>query len=437
MANVVVVGAQWGDEGKGKIVDWLSERADVIARFQGGHNAGHTLVIDGKVYKLHALPSGVVRGGKLSVIGNGVVLDPWHLMNEIATVREQGVEISPETLMIAENTPLIMPFHGELDRAREEHASKGTKIGTTGRGIGPAYEDKVGRRAIRVADLADAATLEARVDRALQHHDPLRKGLGVEAIDRDALIEQLKEIAKDILPFAAPVWKVLNEKRKAGKRILFEGAQGALLDIDFGTYPFVTSSNVIAGQAATGVGIGPGSIDYVLGIVKAYTTRVGEGPFPTELLNADGTPDADGERLGTRGHEFGTTTGRQRRCGWFDAALVRQTCATSGIKGICLTKLDVLDGFETLKICVGYDLDGERLDYLPTAADQQARCKPIYEEIDGWSETTEGARSWNDLPANAVKYVRRVEELIECPVALLSTSPEREDTILVTDPFAD
>ncbi|MCG7493007.1 adenylosuccinate synthase [Thalassobius sp. Cn5-15] len=437
MANVVVVGAQWGDEGKGKIVDWLSERADVIARFQGGHNAGHTLVIDGKVYKLHALPSGVVRGGKLSVIGNGVVLDPWHLVNEIATVREQGVEISPETLMIAENTPLIMPFHGELDRAREEAASKGTKIGTTGRGIGPAYEDKVGRRAIRVADLADEATLEARVDRALQHHDPLRKGLGVEPIDRDALIAKLKEIAVQILPYAAPVWKVLSEKRKAGKRILFEGAQGALLDIDFGTYPFVTSSNVIAGQAATGVGIGPGSIDYVLGIVKAYTTRVGEGPFPTELLNADGTPDADGDRLGTRGHEFGTTTGRQRRCGWFDAALVRQTCATSGIKGICLTKLDVLDGFETLKICVGYDLDGSRLDYLPTAADQQARCKPIYEEMPGWSESTEGARSWNDLPANAIKYVKRVEELIDCPVALLSTSPEREDTILVTDPFAD
>ena len=437
MANVVVVGAQWGDEGKGKIVDWLSERADIIARFQGGHNAGHTLVIDGKVYKLHALPSGVVRGGKLSVIGNGVVLDPWHLLNEIATVRAQGVDISPETLMIAENTPLIMPFHGELDRAREEAASKGTKIGTTGRGIGPAYEDKVGRRAIRVADLADVATLEARVDRALQHHDPLRKGLGVEAIDRDALVAKLKEVAGKILPYAAPVWKVLNEKRKAGKRILFEGAQGALLDIDFGTYPFVTSSNVIAGQAATGVGIGPGSIDYVLGIVKAYTTRVGEGPFPTELLNADGSPDVDGERLGTRGHEFGTTTGRQRRCGWFDAALVRQTCATSGIKGICLTKLDVLDGFETLKICVGYDLDGEKLDYLPTAADQQARCKPIYEEIAGWSETTEGARSWNDLPANAVKYVKRVEELIECPVALLSTSPEREDTILVTDPFAD
>ncbi|MFB1024966.1 MAG: adenylosuccinate synthase, partial [Octadecabacter sp.] len=311
MANVVVVGAQWGDEGKGKIVDWLSERADVIARFQGGHNAGHTLVIDGKVYKLHALPSGVVRGGKLSVIGNGVVLDPWHLMKEIATVRAQGVEISPETLMIAENTPLILPMHGELDRAREEASSKGTKIGTTGRGIGPCYEDKVGRRAIRVADLADPATLEARVDRALQHHDPLRKGLGIKAVDRDQLIADLQAISADILQFAAPVWKVLNEKRKAGKRILFEGAQGALLDIDFGTYPFVTSSNVIAGQAATGVGVGPGAIDFVLGIVKAYTTRVGEGPFPTELH------DADGQMLGERGHEFGTVTGRKRRCGWF------------------------------------------------------------------------------------------------------------------------
>ncbi|WP_116598748.1 adenylosuccinate synthase [Primorskyibacter marinus] len=437
MANVVVVGAQWGDEGKGKIVDWLSERADVIARFQGGHNAGHTLVIDGTVYKLHALPSGVVRGGKLSVIGNGVVLDPWHLVAEIEKIREQGVEITPETLMIAENTPLILPIHGELDRAREEAASKGTKIGTTGRGIGPAYEDKVGRRSVRVADLADAATLEARVDRALQHHDPLRKGLGIAAVDRDALVAQLREIAPKILQYAAPVWKVLNDKRKAGKRILFEGAQGALLDIDFGTYPFVTSSNVIAGQAATGVGVGPGAIDYVLGIVKAYTTRVGEGPFPSELLNADGTPDADGQRLGERGHEFGTTTGRQRRCGWFDAALVRQTCATSGVKGIALTKLDVLDGFETLKICTGYELDGTVLDYLPTAADQQARCKPIYEEVPGWSESTEGARSWAELPANAIKYVRRVEELIDCPVAMLSTSPEREDSILVTDPFAD
>jgi len=431
MANVVVVGAQWGDEGKGKIVDWLSERADIVARFQGGHNAGHTLVVDGEVYKLHALPSGVVRGGKLSVIGNGVVLDPWHLMKEIDTIRAQGVSITPETLMIAENTPLILPIHGELDRAREEASSKGTKIGTTGRGIGPAYEDKVGRRSVRVADLADEATLEARVDRALQHHDPLRKGLGIEAVDRDGLIAMLKEIAPKVLEYAAPVWKELNERKKKGQRILFEGAQGALLDIDFGTYPFVTSSNVIAGQAATGVGVGPGSIDYVLGIVKAYTTRVGEGPFPAEL------EDADGQRLGERGHEFGTTTGRKRRCGWFDAALVRQTCATSGVTGISLTKLDVLDGFETLKICTGYMLDGERIDYLPTAADHQARCTPIYEEMPGWSESTEGARSWSDLPANAIKYVRRIEELIDCPAALVSTSPEREDTILVTDPFED
>ncbi|TLP67203.1 adenylosuccinate synthase [Parasedimentitalea maritima] len=431
MANVVVVGAQWGDEGKGKIVDWLSERADVIARFQGGHNAGHTLVIDGEVFKLAALPSGIVRGGKLSVIGNGVVLDPWHLVKEIESIRSQGVTVDAESLMIAENTPLILPIHGELDRAREEAASKGTKIGTTGRGIGPAYEDKVGRRSIRVADLADDTTLEARVDRALQHHDPLRKGLGIAPIDRDALIAQLKEIAPKILQYAAPVWKVLNDKRKAGKRILFEGAQGALLDIDFGTYPFVTSSNVIAGQAATGTGMGPGAIDFVLGIVKAYTTRVGEGPFPAELN------DADGQRLGERGHEFGTNTGRQRRCGWFDAVLVRQTCATSGVNGIAFTKLDVLDGFETLKICTGYELDGKPLDYLPTAADQQARCTPVYEEMPGWSESTEGARSWADLPANAIKYVRRVEELIGCPVAMLSTSPEREDTILVTDPFED
>jgi adenylosuccinate synthase len=430
MANVVVVGAQWGDEGKGKIVDWLSERADIVARFQGGHNAGHTLVIDGTVYKLHALPSGVVRGGKLSVIGNGVVLDPWHLMTEIATIRAKGVTISPETLMIAENTPLILPFHGELDRARE--AAVGVaKIGTTGRGIGPAYEDKVGRRAIRVADLADAETLERRVDRALAHHDALRRGLGMDPIDRAALIAALHDIAPQILPFAAPVWKVLNDQRKAGKRILFEGAQGALLDIDFGTYPYVTSSNVIAGQAATGVGVGPNAINFVLGIVKAYTTRVGEGPFPTELL------DDDGERLGQRGHEFGTTTGRKRRCGWFDACLVRQTCATSGVKGIALTKLDVLDGFDTLKICVGYALDGQVMDYLPTAADAQARCTPIYEEMPGWHESTEGARRWADLPANAIKYVRRVEELIGCPVALLSTSPERDDTILVTDPFED
>ena len=430
MANVVVVGAQWGDEGKGKIVDWLSERADVIVRFQGGHNAGHTLVIEGQVYKLSLLPSGIVRGGKLSVIGNGVVLDPWHLREEIAKLSGQGVEINPENLMVAENTPLILPVHGELDRAREAQNNV-AKIGTTGRGIGPAYEDKVGRRAIRVADLADPATLETRVDRMLQHHDTLRRGMGLTEVDRTALLAALHEIAPSVLKFAAPVWKVLAEKRKAGNRILFEGAQGSLLDIDFGTYPFVTSSNVIAGQAATGSGVGPGSIDFVLGIVKAYTTRVGEGPFPTEL------DDADGQRLGERGHEFGVVTGRKRRCGWFDAALVRQTCATSGVSGIAFTKLDVLDGFETLKICTGYTLDGTQLDYLPTAADEQARCVPIYEEMAGWSESTEGARSWADLPANTIKYVRRVEELIGCPVALVSTSPERDDTILVTDPFAD
>ena len=430
MANVVVVGAQWGDEGKGKIVDWLSERADVIARFQGGHNAGHTLVIGGQVYKLNALPSGVVRGGKLSVIGNGVVLDPWHLIKEIAAIREQGVEISPETLMVAENTPLIMPFHGELDRAREAQNSIG-RIGTTGRGIGPCYEDKVGRRVIRVADLGDDATLELRVDRALVHHNALRAGLGLEPIDREALLESLRQVAPEILKYAAPVWKVMNEARRAGKRILFEGAQGSLLDIDFGTYPYVTSSNVISGQAATGTGMGPGSVDFVLGIVKAYTTRVGEGPFPTELH------DEDGNRLGERGREFGTVTGRKRRCGWFDAVLLRQTCAISGVNGIALTKLDVLDGFETLKICVGYEIDGVQYDYLPTAAALQAQVTPIYEEMEGWSESTQGARSWADLPGAAIKYVRRIEELIQCPVALLSTSPERDDTILVTDPFAD
>ena len=430
MANVVVVGAQWGDEGKGKIVDWLSERADVIARFQGGHNAGHTLVIEGKVYKLSLLPSGIVRGGKLSVIGNGVVVDPWHLVMEIDKLRGQGVDISPENLMLAENATLILPIHGELDRAREGQTGV-AKIGTTGRGIGPAYEDKVGRRAIRVADLADEETLVTRVDRLMGHHDALRRGLGVEPIDRDGLLAALRAIAPQVLPYAKPVWKVMNEARRAGKRILFEGAQGSLLDIDFGTYPYVTSSNVIAGQAATGVGLGPTAIDFVLGIVKAYTTRVGEGPFPAELF------DADGERLGERGHEFGTVTGRKRRCGWFDAVLVRQTCATSGVSGIALTKLDVLDGFKTLKICTGYELDGVRMDYLPIAANHQARCTPIYEEMEGWSETTAGARSWSELPGAAIKYVRRIEELIQCPVALLSTSPERDDTILVTDPFAD
>ncbi|MFN3955367.1 MAG: adenylosuccinate synthase [Pararhodobacter sp.] len=430
MANVVVVGAQWGDEGKGKIVDWLSERADVIARFQGGHNAGHTLVIDGTVYKLSLLPSGIVRGGKLSVIGNGVVLDPWALLAEIERLQGQGVEVTPQNLLIAENTPLILPVHGELDRAREAQNAV-AKIGTTGRGIGPAYEDKVGRRTVRVADLADEATLDLRIGRLLTHHNALRAGLGLEAVDAAALKAQLLEVAPRILPFAAPVWKVMHEARRAGKRILFEGAQGALLDVDFGTYPFVTSSNTLAGMAATGTGLGPTAIDFVLGIVKAYTTRVGEGPFPTELH------DETGQRLGERGHEFGTVTGRKRRCGWFDAVLVRQTCATSGVTGIALTKLDVLDGFDVLKICTGYELDGKLLDYLPTAADQQARVRPIYEELPGWSESTEGARSWADLPAAAIKYVRRIEELIQCPVALLSTSPERDDTILVTDPFAD
>jgi adenylosuccinate synthase len=430
MANVVVVGCQWGDEGKGKLVDWLSERAEVVARFQGGHNAGHTLVIDGNVYKLSLLPSGIVRGGKLSVIGNGVVLDPWALMDEIARLQGQGVSVTPENLMIAENTPLILPVHGELDRARESQNTV-AKIGTTGRGIGPAYEDKVGRRTVRVADLADEATLDARLTRLLTHHDALRRGLGLEAIDRDALKAKLVEIAPKILPFAQPVWRVLSEKRKAGKRILFEGAQGALLDVDFGTYPFVTSSNTMAGMAAAGTGMGPGAVDFVLGIVKAYTTRVGEGPFPTEL------DDSVGTHLATVGHEKGTVTGRDRRCGWFDAVLVRQTCTQGGVNGIALTKLDVLDGLEELKICTGYRLDGVDLDHLPTAAEAQARVEPIYETMPGWQGSTGGARSWAELPAEAVKYVRRIEELVECPVALVSTSPEREDTILVTDPFAD
>ncbi|WP_068109957.1 adenylosuccinate synthase [Tropicimonas marinistellae] len=430
MANVVVVGAQWGDEGKGKIVDWLSERADVIARFQGGHNAGHTLVIDGEVFKLSLLPSGIVRKGKISVIGNGVVLDPWALVEEISRLANQGVEVTPDNLMIAENTPLILPLHGELDRGREAQNSV-AKIGTTGRGIGPAYEDKVGRRVIRVADLADDATLETRVGRLLVHHDALRRGLGLPPVDAAKLLADLREIAPKVLPFAKPVWREMNTARKAGKRILFEGAQGSLLDVDFGTYPFVTSSTTISGSAASGTGMGPGSIDFVLGIVKAYTTRVGEGPFACELF------DEVGEHLATVGREKGTVTGRSRRCGWFDAVLVRQTCALSGVNGIALTKLDVLDGLKELKICTGYDLDGKHLDYLPTAADQQARVTPIYETMEGWSESTAGARSWADLPGAAVKYVRRIEELIDCPVALLSTSPERDDTILVTDPFAD
>ncbi|MEM8740245.1 MAG: adenylosuccinate synthase [Pseudomonadota bacterium] len=430
MANVVVVGAQWGDEGKGKIVDWLSERAETIVRFQGGHNAGHTLVIDGVVYKLSLLPSGIVRAGRLSIIGNGVVLDPWALRDEIAAIRGQGVEVTPDILKVAENVPLILPLHGELDRAREAALTAG-KIGTTGRGIGPAYEDKVGRRALRLSDLADPATLDARVDRLLAHHDALRRGLDLPPVDRVALIAALDEIAPSVLPYAAPVWRILAERRAAGSRILFEGAQGALLDIDFGTYPFVTSSNTLAGSAATGAGVGPGALDFVLGIAKAYTTRVGEGPFPTEL------DDDIGRRLGERGHEFGTVTGRQRRCGWFDAALVRQSCMTGGVSGIALTKLDVLDGLSALRICTGYRLDGTLIDHLPSAAAQQARVEPVYETLPGWPETTAGARSWAELPAAAVKYVRRIEELVGCPVALVSTSPERNDTILVRDPFAD
>ena len=428
MANVVVIGAQWGDEGKGKIVDWLSERADVVVRFQGGHNAGHTLVIDGKTFKLSLLPSGVVRPDKLSVIGNGVVVDPWALVEEISRLTQQGVSVTRDNLRIAENATLILPLHRELDIVRE--AAAGTeKIGTTGRGIGPAYEDKVGRRAIRFQDLAAQATLGPKVDRILAHHNALRRGLGQPEIIKDQLIAELIDIAPKVLPYMDVTWDLLDQARRHDKRILFEGAQGALLDVDHGTYPFVTSSNTIAAQAATGSGVGPRALGYVLGIAKAYTTRVGAGPFPTELT------DAVGEKLGERGHEFGTVTGRKRRCGWFDSVLVRQVAKVSGIDGIALTKLDVLDGFDTIRICVGYMLEGERLDRLPASTGAQAHIVPVYEDFEGWSESTQGARRWADLPAQAVKYVRRVEELIECPVTLLSTSPERDDTILMKDPF--
>ena len=430
MANVVVIGAQWGDEGKGKIVDWLSERADVVVRFQGGHNAGHTLVIGNQTYKLSLLPSGVVREGKLGVIGNGVVVDPWALTDEIERLRKQGVTVTPQNLRIAENATLILPLHSELDVMREAAAGEG-KIGTTGRGIGPAYEDKVGRRAIRVQDLKNLNTLGPKVDRILVHHNALRRGLGKPEIGKDTLMAQLTEVAPKILPFMDVTWDLLDHERRSGKRILFEGAQGALLDIDHGTYPFVTSSNTVAAQAAIGSGVGPGAIGYVLGIAKAYTTRVGAGPFPTELT------DAVGERLGERGHEFGVVTGRKRRCGWFDACLVRQTIKVTGIDGIALTKLDVLDGFETLQVCVGYDLDGERIGRLPAGHNAQARLKPVYQSFEGWTQSTRGARSWTELPAQAVKYVRAIEELIECPVTLLSTSPERDDTILMRDPFQD
>jgi adenylosuccinate synthase len=430
MANVVVVGAQWGDEGKGKIVDWLSERADVVVRFQGGHNAGHTLVIGENTYKLSLLPSGVVRPGKLGIIGNGVVVDPWALCSEISKLGAQGVAITRDNLRIAENATLILPLHRELDVIREEAAGTG-KIGTTGRGIGPAYEDKVGRRAIRVQDLKNLSTLGPKVDRILVHHNALRAGLGKELVSKDKLMAELVEVAPKILPFMDVTWELLDNAQKDRKRILFEGAQGALLDIDHGTYPFVTSSNTVAAQAATGSGMGPRAVGYVLGIAKAYTTRVGSGPFPTELT------DETGELLGQRGHEFGTVTGRKRRCGWFDAVLVRQVAKVSGIDGIALTKLDVLDGFKEIKVCIGYMLDGERINRLPAGSNAQSRIEPIWQTFEGWTQTTRGARSWNDLPAQAVKYVRQIEELIECPVTLLSTSPERDDTILMKDPFAD
>ena len=429
MANVTVIGGQWGDEGKGKIVDWLASRADLVVRFQGGHNAGHTLVVGDQTYKLSLLPSGIVRG-TLSIIGNGVVLDPWALKDEVERLAGQGVPVTPEILQIADTCPLILPFHRDLDALREDASGAG-KIGTTRRGIGPAYEDKVGRRAIRVCDLAHLGALGPQLDRICAHHDALRAGFGRKGIDRARLERDLGGIADFVLGFARPAWLTLNEARRGGRRILFEGAQGVLLDVDHGTYPFVTSSNTVAGTAAAGTGLGPSAAGFVLGIVKAYTTRVGSGPFPTEL------DDAIGERLGTRGREFGTVTGRKRRCGWFDAALVRQSMAVSGVTGIALTKLDVLDGFETLKICTGYRLGGAVIDYLPAnAADQQA-CEPVYEEMAGWTESTAGARRWADLPAQAIKYIRRIEELIECPVASVSTSPERDDTILVRDPFAD
>ena len=428
MANVVVVGSQWGDEGKGKIVDWLSERADVVVRYQGGHNAGHTLVVEGETYKLSLLPSGVVRRGKVSVIGSGVVVDPWALVDEIGRLRGQGIEITPENLKIAENAALILPIHGQLDRARE--AARGdAKLGTTGRGIGPAYEDKVGRRAVRVCDLADPELLAERVDALLLHGNALLRGLGQEQVDRDGLIESLLEIAPSVLPFAGRVWQSLHELRRKNRNILFEGAQGALLDVDHGTFPYVTSSNTVGGSAAAGAGVGPQALDYVLGITKAYTTRVGAGPFPTEL------EDETGRLLGERGHEFGTVTGRQRRCGWFDAVLVRQAIRLGGIDGIALTKLDVLDGIDALKVCTGYRIDGTAFDHLPASPRLQARAEPVYETLEGWQESTRGARSWADLPATAVKYIRRIEELIQAPVALLSTSPDRLDTILVQDPF--
>src|SRR5262245_26119200 len=430
MANVAVVGAQWGDEGKGKIVDWLSERADIVVRFQGGHNAGHTLVIDGVTYKLSLLPSGIVRKGKLSVIGNGVVVDPWALCAEIEKLKGQGIAVTRENLRIAGNATLILPLHRELDQMREAAAGD-AKIGTTGRGIGPAYEDKVGRRSIRVHDLANLATLSPKIERLLTHHNALRRGLGQPEIKAEELKIQLAAVAPKLLSYSDAVWPLRDEGKRAGKRILFEGAQATLLDIDHGTYPYVTSSNTVAGQASAGSGMGPSSIGYVLGIAKAYTTRVGSGPFPTEQQNEIG------ELIGQRGREFGTVTGRKRRCGWFDAVLVSQTIKVSGIHGIALTKLDVLDGLAEIKVCAGFDANVKRIDRLPAAEEAQKNVVPVYETLEGWKATTAGARSWADLPAQAIKYVKYLEELVGCPVALLSTSPERDDTILMKDPFED
>jgi adenylosuccinate synthase len=430
MGNVAVVGAQWGDEGKGKIVDWLSERADVVVRFQGGHNAGHTLVIGNVEYKLSLLPSGVVRAGKLSIIGNGVVVDPWALTDEIDAIRAKGIDVNPQNLKLADNAALILPSHGALDRAREERLSD-SKIGTTGRGIGPAYEDKVGRRALRVCDLADARALEQRVDQLLLHHNALLRGLDKPEVNRNELLARLREIAPRIMPYAEPVWRLLDDARRKGRRILFEGAQGAMLDVDHGTYPYVTSSNTLAGEAAAGSGIAASAVGFVLGITKAYTTRVGSGPFPTELQ------DAIGDELGKRGREFGVVTGRKRRCGWFDTVAVRQAVKTGGIDGIALTKLDVLDGFEEVKLCTAYRRGSQTYDYVPAGMTVQAGLEPVYETAEGWRHSTRGARSWADLPATAIKYIRRLEELIGAPVALLSTSPERDDTVLVRDPFAN
>ncbi|GBQ82528.1 MULTISPECIES: adenylosuccinate synthase [Gluconobacter] len=429
MSNVTVIGTQWGDEGKGKIVDWLASRADIVVRFQGGHNAGHTLVVGDQVYKLSLLPSGLVRG-KIGVIGNGVVVDPKALMTEIDRVTAQGLVVTPETLWIAENAPLILPVHGALDRARE--AARGEhKIGTTGRGIGPAYEDKVARRAIRICDLAEPETLDWKLDELLLHHNTLLAGLGAETFTKEQLKDFLTEITPRLLPFSCQVWDRLDEARRAGRRILFEGAQAVMLDVDHGTYPYVTSSNTVAAVAASGSGVSPSSVGFVLGIAKAYTTRVGEGPFPTELH------DQTGRTLGERGHEFGTVTGRPRRCGWFDAVLIRRAVRVGGVSGIALTKLDVLDGLDEISICVGYELDGQKTETFPSAPGAQSRVKPVYETMPGWKETTAGARSWAELPAQAIKYVRRIEELIEAPVTLLSTSPERDDTILMRDPFED